>query len=85
MILTIGVHAKGSFAVCAASNELRSCVCHPERQRGAWREGWRERISHAAHASRPSLTLGVTAWRDAVHVGLTGGRTVNLLRMTCTS
>src|SRR5207237_6426755 len=25
-----------------ASNELRRCVCHPERQRGAWREGWRE-------------------------------------------
>jgi len=30
----------------------------------------------------PSLTLGVTAWRDAVHVGFTGGRAVNLLRMT---
>src|SRR5439155_7465226 len=30
----------------------------------------------------PSLTLGVTAWRDAVHVGFTGGRTANLLRMT---
>ena len=38
--------------------------------------GWRERISHAAHASRPSPTLGVTAWRDAVRVGFTGGRAV---------
>src|SRR5205823_13133292 len=48
---------------------VRPCVddlslCHPERERGAWRSGWQD--DRATRPPGPSLTLGVTLARRPV-------------------